>query len=244
MSETMIILGSCGSAREAYWVLHEACPETEVLFVNDLPEAREISSIQVGGREIPVAHDWDFSPYRKGRTGAYRRFICGMGDPVVKRILVYKALGAGLEPAPTLVSSNAFVRPDCILGKGGVVHPGAYLFTNVHFGDYVTFFCARCGHDCVFGNYATCTSGCNIAGHAVVGEGVHLGLGTAVRQSLVIAPWVTVGMQSAVVKDLLEAGVVAMGAPAVKTRPVDFPSIFIETWPPGWLEELGRHGKG
>ena len=75
------------------------------------------------------------------------------------------------------------------------------------------------------------------------GRGVHLGLGTAVRQSLVIAPWVTVGMQSAVVKDLLEAGVVAMGAPAVKTRPVDFPSIFIETWPPGWLEELRRHGK-
>ncbi|HOC68825.1 MAG TPA: hypothetical protein PLL36_10420 [Candidatus Hydrogenedentes bacterium] len=240
MSDTMVILGSCGSAREAYWVLQESNPGAETLFVNDLPEAQEMNVITVGGRQIEVIHTWDFSNFRKHRQSAFRKFICGMGDPVVKRILVHKALAAGLEPAPTQVSSNAFVRPDCSLGRGGVVHPGAYLFTNVCLGDYVTFFCARCGHDCIFGDYATCTSGCNIAGHTVIGEGVHLGLGTAVRQSLTIAPWVTVGMQSAVVKDLTQPGIVAFGAPAVKVRNADFPQPFLDTWPSEWLREL-RH---
>ncbi|MFA7691629.1 MAG: hypothetical protein GX117_05550 [Candidatus Hydrogenedentes bacterium] len=241
MSDTMVILGSCGSARETYWILRESNPEMETLFVNDLPEAREKKFITVGDRQIEVVHDWDFLSFRKHRRGAFRKFICGMGDPIVKRILVHKALAAGLEPAPTLVSPNAFIRPDCSLGRGGVVHPGAYLFTNVRFGDYVTFFCARCGHDCIFGDYATCTSGCNIAGHAVVGEGVHLGLGTAVRQSLSIAPWITVGMQSSVVKDLTEPGIVAFGSPAVKVRAIDFPQSFLDTWRSDWLRELRSH---
>lgn len=241
MNATMVILGSCGSAREAYWVLHETHPDMEVVFVNDLPEARHTTFIGVGAKDIPVIHNWDFARLRLHRPEAFTHFICGMGDPVVKRILVHRALERGLAPAPTIVSANAFIRPDCHLGRGGVIHPGAYLFTNVRLGDYVTFFSARCGHDCVFGDYATCTSGCNVAGHSIIGEGAHLGLGVAVRQSTRIAPWVSVGMQSAVVKDMTEPAIVAFGAPAKKVRAIDFPQAFMDTWPVDWLERLRHH---
>lgn len=238
MNDTMIILGSCGSAREAYWVLYETHPDMEVLFLNDLPEANEIDCIQVSGRSIPIVHNWDLTPFRKNRPNTFRHFICGMGDPVIKRIMVHRALSEGLTPAPTIVSHDAFVRPDCMLGYGGVIHPGAYLFTNVHFGNYVTFFCARCGHDCIYRDYVTCTGGCNIAGHVVIEEGSHLGLATAVQQRVHIAPWVTVGMHSTVVKDLDEPAIVAFGTPAKKVRDVRFPKPFLDTYPPDWYERL------
>ncbi len=238
MNDTMIILGSCGSAREAYWVVYEAHPDMEIVFLNDLPEAKETNCVQVGGRSVPVIHDWDFTSLRRDRPNAFRNFVCGMGDPVIKRIMVQRALSEGLTPAPTIVSPAAFMRPDCTLGYGGVVHPGACLYTNVHFGDYVTFFCARCGHDCVYGDYVTCTGGCNIAGHVVVGEGSHLGLGTAVQQRVHIAPWVTVGMHSAIISDLNEPGIVAFGTPAKKVREIQFPQAFLDTYPPDWYERL------
>ena len=68
----------------------------------------------------------------------------------------------------------------------------------------------------------------DVGGHACVGSGVFLGLGSIVGHRVRIAPWVRVGVQSAVIKDITEPGIVVIGVPAKKRRAAEYP--------PGWLE--------
>jgi acetyltransferase-like isoleucine patch superfamily enzyme len=193
------------------------------------------------GKDIPVIRDWDFSKIRRQFPGRPIRFLCGLGNPVSKRILVHRALSHGLEPSETLVGKDVVVRPDCSLGWGGVVHLGSYLSNNVRIGDYVSLFSARIGHDCVFANYCTCTLS-NLAGHVTLDEGAQLGVGVSVRERIYIAPWTLVGIQSAVIKDINEPGTVAVGVPLKKLREVKFPDAFLKTWPEGWLQRIKGNG--
>ena len=215
--KTLVILGACGGARETYWVARETDPEVDVVFVEDVSEVREVP---VAGRVIPVVKDWDFSGVRRDLAHddptAFTQFIVGMSDAKVKKIMVEKALSHGLTPAPTAISPLAIVRSDCTIGRGGVIQQNSVLTTNITTGDYVIIHMARVGHDCVLGDYVTCSPGCNVAGHVRLEEGVFLGAGTVVRQRLHIAPWVITGMQSCVVKDIEESGVIVAGVPARK----------------------------
>jgi len=215
MVKTLVILGACGGARETYWVVRETDPEIEVVFVEDTSEIREVP---VAGRVIPVVKDWDFSTVRRDLArddpAAFTQFIVGMSDTKVKKIVVEKALSHGLTPAPTVISPLAIVRSDCTIGRGGVIQQNSVLTTNITAGDYVIIHMARVGHDCVLGDYVTCSPGCNVAGHVRLDEGVFLGAATVVRQRLHIAPWVITGMQSCVVKDIEQPGIVMAGVPA------------------------------
>jgi len=231
MEASLVILGSCGSSRDTWWIVRDILPETKVVFLDDANPSLDTGFLEVGGESVPVIRNWDFTEVRnkycEGDPNGFTHFVCGMGEPMVKKVMAEKALARGMKPAPTLVSSGSFVQPDCDVGFGGVIHPGAYLFGGGKLGNYVTFMGARCGHDCAFGDYATVICA-NIGGHAHIDRGVFLGLGSVVGHRVYIAPWVRVGVQSAAIKDIAEPGIVVVGVPAKKRCMADVPSEWLQ----------------
>lgn len=240
MDYIVAILGSCGSSKDVYCTLQENYPGTPAVFINDLSQCKEGHFVVIGNQKIPIIRNWDFTRIQKQFGLKTVRFLCGLGNTVGKRILVSKALAQGLEPAETLVSKDSVVRPDCFLGRGGVIHLGSYLSTNVNVGDYVSLFSTRVGHDSVISNYCTCTLS-NLPGHVYLDEGVQLGVGVSAKERIYVAPWCLVGVQSAVVKDIETPGTVAVGIPARKIRDTVFPRLFLDSWPEGWKQHLQNH---
>ena len=231
MEASLVILGSCGSSRDTWWIVRDLFPDTSVVFLDDADSGTSASVMKVGDEHVPVIRNWDFTEVRNkycgGDSEGFSQFVCGMGEPTVKKIMAEKAVSHGMKPAPTLLSSGAFVQPDCELGYGGVIHPGAYLFGGGKLGNYVTFMGARCGHDCTFGDYATVICA-DIGGHAHVDQGVFLALGSVVGHRVYIAPWVRLGVESAAIKDISEPGAVMVGVPAKKRG--------MAALPPDWLK--------
>jgi sugar O-acyltransferase (sialic acid O-acetyltransferase NeuD family) len=202
----LAILGAGAHARETYWHVMDAWPSTAICFVDDITDCVEVS---MAGRSIPVAKDWRL-------PAAYRHFLIGVGSPASKRLLVEKALAAGLAPAPTLIHPRATVQaPDIRVGAGGLIAPGCVLTTHIDLGDFVILnLNATVAHDCRIGDFATCGAGCHLSGHVTIGEGAFLGAGVAVRESTAIAPWATVGAQAYVARSLQTPGATYVGVPA------------------------------
>ncbi len=220
MIRTLVILGSCGTSREVWWVVQETCPDTRIVFMDDVSELREIA---FPGETVPVIKDWDFSGVRRsvanGQADAFTQFVCGMGSSAIKKIAVEKALAAGLKPAPTFISADARVRPNVTVGVGGVIHNDVVLTTNITMGDFVSIHMSRAGHDVVMEDYVTLNPGCHIGGHVRLCEGVHLGACTVVQPRITIAPWVRTGINTAVVRSVETPGAVLVGVPAREVQP-------------------------
>lgn len=198
----IIIIGAGGFAREVYW--HLLGEYTDFVFVDDITPTH---SIQFGSKSYPVVKDWNFLPYVSSK------FIIGIGNPKAKKIMVEKALQAGLQPAPTFIHPRALVQ-DADLGVGGIVTPGCVVTTNVKIGDYVILnLNSTVGHDAILESYVTVNPGCSISGNTFIGEGATLGTGTVTREKATICAGVTTGAQSAVVSDLIEP-CVYVGIPA------------------------------
>jgi len=120
------ILGAGGLAREVFWHLQQS-DYKDFIFVDEF--AAE-SAVTIRGKSIPVIKNWDFSKYKNFK------FIVGVGNPKTKRILVEKALKAGLLPAPTFIHPKAVVE-DAQIGVGGIIAPGCVVTCNVQIGNYV-----------------------------------------------------------------------------------------------------------
>ncbi len=206
------ILGAGGMGREVYWYLATA-GVGPLVFVDDVSGIR---TVRMGAVDVPVVADWTFSA-REGRP-AVARFVVGLGDPRGKRRMVERALGAGLQPIPTIVHPRACLAAgDAVLGLGGVLCPGVVVSTNVRIGDYVICnWNASIGHDAVIGDFATVNPGVCVSGNVHVAEDVLLGAGAVVRERIRIAPGVVVGAAACVVKDIAEPGCVVVGVPAKK----------------------------
>jgi acetyltransferase-like isoleucine patch superfamily enzyme len=153
---------------------------------------------------------------RAGSAGEFKRFIVGVAEPAAKKIMVEKALAAGLEPAPTLVHPRTLVRADCRLGRGGMIVAHSQLTTNATLGDYVLVLDSTIGHHDIVGNYVTCFPGCKVSGNVTLGERVVLGAGTVVIPGVTIAAGVVTGALACVVKDILEPDITVVGVPARK----------------------------
>ena len=222
--KTLVILGACGTSREAWWVLRELDPEARAVFVDDMTG---IGELRVSGEAVPVVQDWRFDGVREslgeGDPDSFRAFVCGMGSPRVKRLMVEKALRAGLVPAPPLVARGVYLCPDVRVGRGGVIHRGSTLTGDIVIGDFVTVHTALIGHDAVVGDFCTLGAGSLLTGYVRLGEGVFLGCGSVVRPRTEIAAWTTVGMNAAVVKDVTEPGITVAGVPARPLCPQEDP---------------------
>jgi len=202
----LYILGAGGFAREVYF--HTLGSDWKIdAFIDDVTE---FSELELASNTLPVVKKW--ADLTEGE------FLIGVGDPSVKRAMVSKALEAGLKPAPTFVHPRAEVQ-DAKIGKGGIITPGCMVTTNVFIGDYVILnLNTTVGHDAIIRDYATCNPGCSVSGNVTLLESVNLGTGTVVRDGIRVAPGVTAGAQSCIVKDVEDPGSLIAGVPAKKLK--------------------------
>jgi len=211
----IVILGGGGHARETYWHILETWPCAKIVFVDDVTD---ITELVMGNETVPVIKDWRFDTFLSSSEEGSRGFIIGVGNPGVKRVLVEKALGSGLEPLATVIHPRALVQgADCRIGVGGLIAPGCIVTTHVTLGDYALLnLNCTVSHDSVVGDYATLSPGCSVSGNVTLGSGVFLGTGTVVREQISIASRVTTGAQTCVVKNIDEPGITVAGVPAKK----------------------------
>jgi sugar O-acyltransferase (sialic acid O-acetyltransferase NeuD family) len=204
----LVILGAGGFAREVFYHFKqsEQYHDAKIFFVDDISPHK---TLKLKGEEYPVIKDWDFSSIPDAI------FYVAIGNPVHKRIMVDKALAAGIKPAPAFVHRTAEVY-DAKLGVGTVVCKNCIITDNVKIGDYVIVsFNVSVGHDAEVGDYTTINPSCQISGYCQVGSDCVIGTGTAIRDRVKVGDGVLTGVGSAVVKDLDSRGVY-VGVPARK----------------------------
>jgi sugar O-acyltransferase (sialic acid O-acetyltransferase NeuD family) len=193
--EGIIILGAAGLAKEFFFYIKRSNPIIkDFIFVNDLDDNQY--SLSIENTLYPVVKDWNF-------PNKYN-FVVAVGNPKIKKILVEKALNAGLSPSPTIIDPNALVLTDLKnIGYGGVISPGCIVTTNITLGNYVTLnLNTTVGHDTIIGDYCTTNPGVHISGECVIGEMNEFGTGCIIKDRLNIGSNKIFGAQTAVVKDI------------------------------------------
>jgi acetyltransferase-like isoleucine patch superfamily enzyme len=207
--ESLVILGTCGGAREAFHIVREYGGNTRVLFVNDVDP---MVDVRICDEVIPVVNDWNFSLYR-GNSDHFRYFTVGMGDPRSKHIMVAKALASGLLPAPALVSHDTVVRPGVKLSAGVVVHPQSYVGSNSEIGKFVVIHKAMISCNVVLGDYVTCAPHSSTGMGACLSEGVYLGARACVAPDLSVASWTRLGLSSFAGQSIADEAATYVGNP-------------------------------
>lgn len=213
--KSVVFLGAGQAVREIFWYFKELYPESPIAFVDDMTPRTEMV---FDGVAYPVVKDWDFAPLRRqypNIEGAFTEFIIGVAEPPTKKIVFEKAIARGLQPAPTLISKTSVVRPDCSLGRGGVIMSSS-ISPGADIGDCALVMFSTFGCDVHAGDYITCYTGCHVGTEVVLGEGVALGASCGVMERVQIAPWVKTGQGASVVKNVAEEGITIVGVPARK----------------------------
>jgi len=197
MVERYVILGAGGFAREAAlhimdYELFHGHDKPDFLFVDDITATTEIKLRNVN---YPVIKDWFF-------PAGFTRFTIGIGQPQAKKVMVAKALQAGLEPHKTIIHPGALVQ-DAKIGNGGIIAPGVVVTTNIIIGDYVILnLNCTVGHDTVIEDFVTCNPLCSISGNVRLENGCFIGAGATVLEKKTVGGDAVVGAQACVVSDL------------------------------------------
>lgn len=115
----------------------------------------------------------------------------------------------------TLISEQASVAKDIVIGAGSVICPNATVTTGVIIGQHVIVnIGATISHDCTVGDYVTISPGVHIAGKVSIGDGVFIGIGAIISDRVSIASGSIIGAGAVLVDDISEKNSVAVGIPA------------------------------
>lgn len=148
-------------------------------------------------------------------------FVCAIGDTIIKRKVVEKALNYGYIPY-SLISPDAKLYNNIKIGDGVIICPGTILTTNIQVGNYaiINQICSI-GHEAIIGEFSTINPLSAISGGVVLEEGVFVGTCVSVLQYIKIGKWAIIGSGASVIKDIPELAV-AVGVPAkiIKKRQI------------------------
>lgn len=139
-------------------------------------------------------------------------FVIGIGDPLI-RSKVLKELPQEME-FTSLISPLAFIANDVKFQQGLIVMPFSYISCNASLGahNHINSHCVV-GHDSVLGDYFTSAHSVMIAGNNKIDDFCYFGMNASTRQGVNICKNVIVGLNSGVVKDIIEPGTY-VGTPA------------------------------
>lgn len=207
------IVGAGGFGREmlAWLRQHPACGVdwTVAGFIDDNPGA--LAAFDV---DVPLVGSVDAFEVQP-----VHRFVCALGQPVVKRRIVERLQARGAR-FMSFVHPTAVVGERVVLGEGVVLCPGVILTADIELGPFVVMNCAAsAGHDCRVGAYAT------ISGHVDLTSRTHVGAEVFVGSHAVLTPGARVGEGAlvgagAVVINTVRAGTTVFGNPARPVRQV------------------------
>lgn len=186
--------------------------------------AREVMA-QMGLSELEMVRFVD-DQYWKEETGLLPlsefdpdeyEVMIAIGDSMIRKILVGKM--------PTETRYFAFIHPTAIIlngsskiGEGSFIGANSIITTNVTLGKHSLLNRGNhIGHDCKIGDFFSMMPGSIVSGDVEIGECVYLGTNSSVREKTKICGQVTLGMNAALVNDILESGTYA-GVPAKKLK--------------------------
>lgn len=118
----------------------------------------------------------------------------------------------------TFVHPTAVIGENVKIGKGSYIGPYSVITCNVEIGNHsILNRMNAIGHDSVSGNYLSMMPGAIISGNCKLGKNVYLGSNSTVKEKINICDDVIVGLNSGVVKNIIEKGVY-VGTPAKKIK--------------------------
>jgi len=119
----------------------------------------------------------------------------------------------------TWVHPTALIMDDNIeIGDGSFIGAYSILTTNIKIGKHTILNRGNhIGHDCEIGDYFSAMPGAIVSGNVKISDLVYMGNNSSIREKLSIHSLSTIGMNSAVVKDIEEPGTY-VGCPSEKIK--------------------------
>ncbi len=141
------------------------------------------------------------------------RLICAIGNPATKLRLCrdLKARGAQFI---TLIHPTVVIGPECRIGNGSILCPGAIISTNATLGEFVTVnLYATVGEDAVIGDGCILNGHCDVTGSTILGEGVFVGSHASVLPGTSVGEYAVLGAGSVILRKV-RAHSTVLGVPA------------------------------
>lgn len=136
-----------------------------------------------------------------------------IGNNVIRQQKTDALLAQGFN-LPVLTHLTAVISQYAVLGQGSVVLAGAIVNAFACIGKGVIINSgAVVEHDCLLGHYAHVCPNAALSGGVKVGTGAWIGIGSQIKQLVVLGDYCLIGAGSTVVKDI-PAHVTVYGSPA------------------------------
>lgn len=205
----VVILGAGGMARETADIF-TACNTKEQKYhvVGYIDEDLKNCGKILNGFPVLGSFSWFDDVDKTGLS-----VIAGVGNPILKKMMVEKAVQRGLHFC-NAIHPSVIVTPHINVGKGVIIAAGSILTNQVVIGDHVILNLAcTVSHDSVVENYCTVSPGARICGNVHVGVGCDIGAGSTIIQGINIGRWTVIGAGAVVIQDISSL-VTAVGVPA------------------------------
>ena len=207
--KNLIIVGAGGFGRETLMTINEINEINmtwNVLgFIDDNPDA--LNGIVCEKSIIGDISNW-------ANIGE-EEYVLSIANVAIKKKIAELLKSRGAKFA-TIIHPTARLDKTTEVGEGVILAARADVTTNCILGNFV--FCnvaAQVGHDAIIGDYCTLFPNCSIAGGSILGKEVMVGTSASTYPGIKIGDSATVGMNSAVIRDV-RAGTTVMGVPAKK----------------------------
>lgn len=210
-AERVLVVGAAGFGRESLDVLDAMAaagePVEVVGVLDDGPS--EVNLARLADRGVAylgTVDDW----LATGDLGV--RFVLGIGNPIIRRLLVGKLEGAGLRPF-TAVHPSATFGARTQLGEGVVVCAGVAISNNVRLGQQVHLNPnVTIGHDAVLDEFVSINPAAVISGEVRIGSETLVGSAATILQNLTVGERTVIGAGAVVTKSV-PSDVVVKGVP-------------------------------
>jgi len=203
----MIIAGAKGFAKEVFELLYRMDKPTDLAFFDNV--STDLSAKLYDAYEVlrttEEVQQW---------MGPDKRFILGVGNPKVRRILAELLRSSGGTLTSIVAPSVRIGAFGIHLGEGCTIMDDCILTTDIRVGEGVLMnVCCTIGHDSIIHDYCELMPGTRISGHVELGENCVTGTNSVILPGVKIGANSIIGAGSVVTKDI-EPNVVAVGTPA------------------------------
>lgn len=135
--------------------------------------------------------------------------IIGIAFPTIKFVIIKRLRELGFNNYPSLISSNAWISKDTVIGEGCIIYPNTTINYNCIIDDFVVInMNCGIGHDCRIGDYTSLAPGVMIGGNTTIGQLSEIGIGSQTIQELSIGHKSIIGAGAVVIKDVCDNTVV------------------------------------
>ena len=209
--KNLIIIGVGGFAREIYWHAQKARGFGDEWQIKGFLDG----DIKLAAEEYELLPDKVLGDVNTYEICAGDVFICAVGTPHARKVLVEKILSRGGEFI-NLISTLAYVMPTVKLGRGVIICPYVNIGDNAELDDFAAVNdLSIIGHDAHIGKFSCVMPHANVAGKCQIGAEVFIGSGAILLPKAKVGDGATVGAGSVVLKKV-RAGAKVFGNPAVE----------------------------